>query len=134
MEMKLTNINNPVTVNSPIICHFSMYVILIPTEQKKFDSFKLSFELLFKEDDANYTLKEYYCDSNKNCVLNSTENNAEINQIYFKRVVNQDLYNNTFKKEISKNNIFSAKLTSNGEVFQKYLVDPKYCQITHSKK
>ncbi len=43
-------------------------------------------------------------------------------------------FNNTFTKEIAKNNIFEAKMSTNGEIFQKYLVDKKYCQITHSKK
>lgn len=43
-------------------------------------------------------------------------------------------FNNTFKKEIAKNKIFEAKMTTNGEIFQKYLANPKYCQITHSKK
>ena len=43
-------------------------------------------------------------------------------------------FTETFKKEISKNKIFEAKLSSNGVVFQKYLVEPKYCQITHFKK
>lgn len=43
-------------------------------------------------------------------------------------------YNRTFKKEITKNPIYEAKMTSNGQIFQKYLIDPKYCKITHSKK
>lgn len=38
-----------------------------------------------------------------------------------------------YKKEIAKNKIFEAKMTTNGEVFQKYLANPKYCTITHSK-
>ena len=42
-------------------------------------------------------------------------------------------YSEIFKKELAKNNIYEAKLTSNGEVFQKYLANPKYCIITHSK-
>ncbi len=42
-------------------------------------------------------------------------------------------FNTAFKKEIIKNPIFEAKLTTNGEVFQKYLADPKNCSITHSK-
>ena len=40
----------------------------------------------------------------------------------------------TFRVQISKNPIFEAKLTTNGEIFQKYLIDQKYCKITHSKK
>lgn len=43
-------------------------------------------------------------------------------------------FNDMFKKQISKNNIFEAKMTTNGEIFQKYLIDPTYCKITHSKK
>ena len=39
-----------------------------------------------------------------------------------------------YKKEIAKNRIFEAKLTSNPDVFQKYLVEKKYCQISHFKK
>ena len=45
-----------------------------------------------------------------------------------------DKYSETFKKEIAKNKIFEAKLTGNGEVFQKYLTNRKYCAITHSGK
>ena len=43
-------------------------------------------------------------------------------------------FSDTFKKEIAKNEIFEAKLTTNAEVFQKYLVDQTLCQITYSKK
>ncbi|MBR5303656.1 MAG: hypothetical protein IKU37_02385 [Candidatus Gastranaerophilales bacterium] len=43
-------------------------------------------------------------------------------------------FNKIFEKEIAKNDIFEAKLTTNAEVFQKYLVDPQYCKITYSKK
>lgn len=43
-------------------------------------------------------------------------------------------FNEVFAKEIAKNQIFEAKMTTNGEVFQKYLANPKYCQITHSRK
>ncbi len=42
-------------------------------------------------------------------------------------------YNQTYAKQIAKNNIFSAKLTSNGEILNKYLVNPKICKITYSK-
>ena len=42
-------------------------------------------------------------------------------------------YTNFYKKEIAKNKIFEVKMTTNGEVFQKYLANPKYCTITHSK-
>ena len=43
-------------------------------------------------------------------------------------------YNNAYKKEISKNKIYEAKLTASGEIFENYLIDPKYCKITHSKE
>lgn len=43
-------------------------------------------------------------------------------------------FNDMFKKQISQNSIFEAKMTTNGEIFQKYLIDPTYCKITHSKK
>jgi len=43
-------------------------------------------------------------------------------------------FNNYYAKEIAKNEIFSAKLTSNGDILNKYLVNPKICQITYSKK
>lgn len=43
-------------------------------------------------------------------------------------------FSDMFKKQIAKNRIFEAKLTTNGEVFQKYLANPQYCKITHSKK
>lgn len=43
-------------------------------------------------------------------------------------------YSAFFKKEIAKKPIFEAKLTNNGEVFQKYLIDPEICKITYSKK
>lgn len=43
-------------------------------------------------------------------------------------------YNKIFKVEIAKNSIFEAKMTTNGEVFQNYLANPKYCSISHSKE
>jgi len=43
-------------------------------------------------------------------------------------------YSNLFKNELAKNRIFEAKLTSNGVVFQKYLIEPNICKITHFKK
>lgn len=43
-------------------------------------------------------------------------------------------FNDAFKKEIAKNKIFEAKMTTNGEIFQKYLIDKSICQITHSSK
>ena len=39
-----------------------------------------------------------------------------------------------FPKEFEKNKIFEAKMTTNGEIFKKYLADPKYCKITYTKK
>ncbi len=43
-------------------------------------------------------------------------------------------YSETFKKQMEKNPIFEAKMTANGQIFQKYLANPKYCNITYSKK
>ena len=42
-------------------------------------------------------------------------------------------FSQEFRKEIAKNNIFEAKLTTNAEVFQKYLVNADMCKITYSK-
>lgn len=42
-------------------------------------------------------------------------------------------YNQTFKKEIAKNDIFEAKMTTNGVVFKKYLSNPELCKITSKK-
>ena len=46
---------------------------------------------------------------------------------------NMDKFVNTYKKEISKNKIFEAKLTNCGTIFENYLINPKYCKITMSK-
>ena len=72
-----------------------------------FDSFKLSFELLYKEENANYTLKEYYCvfsdeenatvSKDDVCTLNDTEENVSLNTEYFRHTVDETLYENTFK-------------------------------------
>ena len=43
-------------------------------------------------------------------------------------------FNDEFRVQIAKNRIFEAKLTTNGEFFQKYLANPNYCKMTHSKK
>ena len=43
-------------------------------------------------------------------------------------------FNSEFKKQIAKNKIFEAKMTSNGEIFNKYLANPQFCTITHSKQ
>ena len=43
-------------------------------------------------------------------------------------------YSDTFKKELLKNKIFEAKLSSNAVVFQNYLVEPHICKINYSKK
>ena len=45
-----------------------------------------------------------------------------------------DSFSNTFRKEMLKNKIFEAKLSSNGDIFQRFLVEPKICKITHAKK
>ena len=38
-------------------------------------------------------------------------------------------YNETYKREIAMNPIFEAKMTSNTEIFQKYLMNPSYCKM-----
>lgn len=43
-------------------------------------------------------------------------------------------FSEVFYKQIIENPIFEAKMTTNGEVFQKYLANPKYCEITHSRR
>ena len=43
-------------------------------------------------------------------------------------------FTNLYKKEISKNKIFEAKLTNNGEIFENYLINPNYCKVTNSVK
>ena len=43
-------------------------------------------------------------------------------------------FNEAYKKEISKNTIFEAKMTLNGEIFENYLIKPEYCSISHSSK
>lgn len=37
------------------------------------------------------------------------------------------------KAELDKNKIFQAKMTSNDKLFEKYLTNPKYCNITADK-
>lgn len=44
-----------------------------------------------------------------------------------------DKYSKVYRKELDRNKIFEAKLTTNYEVFQKYLSDPHTCEITYSK-
>lgn len=44
-----------------------------------------------------------------------------------------DRYSSTYRKQMDKNKIFEAKLTTNYEVFQKYLSNPQTCEITYSK-
>lgn len=43
-------------------------------------------------------------------------------------------FSDLYKKELIKNKIYEAKMTTNAEVFNKYLANPKYCTITHSKR
>ena len=43
-------------------------------------------------------------------------------------------FNDVFKNEIAKNPIFSAKMSTNSEIFNTYLANPKYCTILQSKK
>ncbi len=42
-------------------------------------------------------------------------------------------YNQYYKKPIAQNPIFEAKMTTNGEVFEKFLANPEICQITYKK-
>ena len=44
-----------------------------------------------------------------------------------------DNFVTAYKKEISKNKIYEAKLTNSAEIFENYLINPKYCQVTKSK-
>ena len=44
-----------------------------------------------------------------------------------------DRFNTAYKKQVEKNKIYEAKLTNNAEIFEKFLINPKYCQITQSK-
>ena len=39
-----------------------------------------------------------------------------------------------YAKEMEKNRIFEAKMTTNADIYNKYLADPKYCKITNSLK
>lgn len=45
-----------------------------------------------------------------------------------------DKYNNKYKKDISKNSIYEAKLTNSREIFENFLINPDYCKITNSVK
>lgn len=42
-------------------------------------------------------------------------------------------YNDNFQAQIAKDNIYEAKLTNNYYIFEKYLANPQYCNITGSK-
>ncbi len=42
-------------------------------------------------------------------------------------------YNDNFQAQIAKDNIYEAKLTNNYYIFEKYLANPQYCNITSSK-
>ena len=54
-------------------------------------------------------------------------------QIYF--ITNSMLeFYKAFPKEIAKNKIFEAKLSTNGVIFQKYLIDKNYCTIEQLKR
>lgn len=39
-------------------------------------------------------------------------------------------FSQRFKSQMQKNPIFESKLSTNSEIFQKYLVDPQYCVIS----
>lgn len=40
-----------------------------------------------------------------------------------------DKFTKAYAKEIAKNKIHEAKLTNNSVIFEKYLINPKYCHI-----
>ena len=42
-------------------------------------------------------------------------------------------YNQYYKNQIAQNDIFEAKMTTNGEVFGEYLANPAICNITYKK-
>ncbi len=42
-------------------------------------------------------------------------------------------FTTVYKDQVDKNKIYEAKLTNNFEIFEKYLINPKYCKITMSK-
>lgn len=44
-----------------------------------------------------------------------------------------EIYNDTYKNQIAKENIFEAKMTNNPAILDKYLSNPQYCNITTSK-
>lgn len=44
-----------------------------------------------------------------------------------------DKFTKAYSAEVAKNKIYEAKLTSNGEIFENYLINPKYCTVTRSK-
>ncbi len=46
---------------------------------------------------------------------------------------NMDNFVDHYKKEVAKNKIFEAKLTNNADIFEQYLINRKYCQVTSSK-
>lgn len=41
-----------------------------------------------------------------------------------------DRFTKTYAKEIAKNRIHEAKLTNNATIFEKYIINPKYCNVT----
>lgn len=44
------------------------------------------------------------------------------------------IFTEAYAEEVAKNRIFDAKLTTNADFFNKYAVNPTYCQITNSMK
>ena len=42
---------------------------------------------------------------------------------------NQDYFTKAYAKEVAKNRIHEAKLTNNGAIFEKYLINPKICTV-----
>ena len=39
-------------------------------------------------------------------------------------------FNDKYKKELAKKPLFRAKMTSNKEIFEEYIVNPAYCKVT----
>jgi len=43
-------------------------------------------------------------------------------------------FTESYPKQMEKNRIFEAKMTTNAEIYNNYVADPKYCTITNSLK
>lgn len=81
-----------------------------------------------KGDICTYKEKIYLDDSFELLTCNFNKNQLQFVTNSMKE------YSELIKGEIAKNKIFEAKLTSNGVIFQKYLIEPNICKITTSVK